>query len=73
MNYRIEKKDKIDIIVKKKSFSNDVGQNNEQQSTKPTGFFQWVSTVHTYIVENAYPHLDTRFDSVTKHFYLTLF
>ena len=30
MNYRIEKKDKIDIIVKKKSFSNDVGQNNEQ-------------------------------------------
>lgn len=30
-----------------------------EQSTKPTGFFQWVSTVHTYIVENAYPHLDT--------------
>ena len=30
MNYRIEKKDKIDIIVKRKSFSNDVGQNNEQ-------------------------------------------
>lgn len=30
MNYRIEKKDKIDIIVKKKSFSIDVEQNNEQ-------------------------------------------
>lgn len=30
MNYRIEKKDKINIIVKKKSFSNDVEQNNEQ-------------------------------------------
>lgn len=30
MNYRIEKKDKIDIIVKKESFSNDVEQNNEQ-------------------------------------------
>ena len=30
MNYRIEKKDEIDIIVKKKIFSNDAGQNNEQ-------------------------------------------
>ena len=30
MNYRIEKKDKIDVIVKKKSFSNDVEQNNRQ-------------------------------------------
>ena len=30
MNYRIEKKDKIDIIVKKKSFSNDIEQNNKE-------------------------------------------
>ena len=30
MNYRIEKKDKIDIIVKKKNFANDIEQNNEQ-------------------------------------------
>lgn len=30
MNYRIEKKDRIDIIAKKKNFSNDVEQNNEQ-------------------------------------------
>lgn len=30
MNYRIEKKDKIDIIAKKKNFSNDLEQNNEQ-------------------------------------------
>lgn len=30
MNYRIEKKDKIDIIVKKKIFTNNIEQNNEQ-------------------------------------------
>ena len=30
-----------------------------EQSIKPTDFFQWVSTVHTYIAETAYPHLDT--------------
>ncbi len=52
MNYRIEKKDKIDIIVKKKSFSNDVGQNNEPKYWDDCRKDNTIDSLYKYATES---------------------